>query len=57
MDSKMLFGHGVDYKFDPAPLEKSYMDQYAATGMNINDLELELKNRSNDLVMQAMTQK
>lgn len=50
-------------QFDQAPTEKSVSDYYSVlpnhfmlTGKNLNDLELELKNRDNEVVMQAMRQ-
>ena len=48
------------FQFDQAPTEKSYSDylslpnHFLLTGKNLNDLELELKNRDNEVVMQAM---
>ena len=60
MDSNILFA-APQFKFDAAPLEKTYYDyavpnHYVMTGKNLNDMELEVKNRDNDMLRQAYTQ-
>lgn len=51
------------FQFEQAPLERSLGDYYKAlpdfftlTGKSVNDLELEMKNRGNQIMMQAMAQ-
>jgi len=50
------------HQFEQAPFEKSLQDYYsmmpnvfAMVGKNINDLDLEMKNRGNEIISQAMT--
>jgi hypothetical protein len=43
-----------------APTERSYMDyvipnHFVLTGKNLNDLELDMKNRDNEIMMQALS--
>ncbi|CDW88353.1 tubulin-tyrosine ligase family protein [Stylonychia lemnae] len=51
------------FQFEQAPLEKSLQDYYKGmpdfftlTGKSVNELELEMKNRGNEIMMQAMAQ-
>eukprot|EP00347_Sterkiella_histriomuscorum_P010309 403376796 len=51
------------FQFEQAPLEKSLQDYYKGVpdfftlaGKSINELELEMKNRGNEIMMQAMAQ-
>ena len=49
------------YQFEQAPLEKSVQDYYqfnflTMAGKSVNDLELEFKNKSNELMVQALAQ-
>lgn len=60
MDSNILFA-APQFKFEAAPLEKTYYDyavpnHYLMTGKNLNDMELEVKNRDNEMLRQAYTQ-
>jgi hypothetical protein len=46
------------YQFDADPLAKSYLDyktpnHYIISGKQWNELELEMKNRDNELMIQA----
>ena len=59
MDSNILFSQ--KYKFEAAPLEKTYEEywnkipnHYMLTAKNLNDIELEIKNRDKEMMMQAM---
>ena len=50
MDKNILFSQKT-ITFDPAPLESTY---YLMTGKNLNDMELEIKNRDKEVMRQAL---
>ncbi len=44
------------YEFEAAPLEKTYQDYVKLTGKNLNEIELEIRNRDNELMRKALNQ-
>ena len=44
------------FEFEAAPLEKTYQDYLKMTGKNLNEMELEIRNRDRELVQKAMNQ-